>query len=315
MHNKLTITVAPEAEGMKMIHYLMDNQGLSRRFCKHISKQKRLNLNQQVVDLGVYLHEGDIIDIVLEETKGQDYEAEAMELDIIYEDADILVVNKPAYMLVHPTKNHAHGTLVQGILYHFKQNQENCIVRLVSRLDRDTKGLILIAKNDYAHMQLARMMDEIRIQKIYEGLVYGELEPKEGTIDLPIMLVEEERDPHQESNPHQESETSNPNKGRRQVHEAGQPSITHYKTLACNQNISHIQLMLETGRTHQIRVHLSHVGHPLVGDKLYNESENNDIFNHQALCATRLVFEHPRTKAPIDLKIDSGFGCYLSEHN
>ena len=192
--------------------------------------------------------------------------------------------------MVHPTRGYPFGTLANGVLYYFKEKGENCIVRLVSRLDRDTSGLIIIAKNQFSHMALARDMhgnDVLKsdlkkqsqqnktFEKSYMAVVHGNMENKSGTIDLPI------------GNPNEDS-------AKREVWEDGQRSITHYEVIESFKNGDLLKVTLETGRTHQIRVHLSHIGHPLYGDSLYGTCESEYI-DRQALHAYKLIIPHPRT--------------------
>ncbi len=214
----------------------------------------------------------------MQEDEHQNIEPEDMNIEIVYEDNDIIVINKRPGIVVHPTKGHPTGTLSNGILYHFKKNGEKSIVRLVSRLDRDTSGLIIIAKNQFSHMRLASDMSKDSFRKIYIAVVHGSMKEKEGRINLPIYKEEE-------------SESI-----KRIVDERGQESITTYEVLEELSKGSVVRLELETGRTHQIRVHMSHLGHPLYGDSLYGKGEEEkEYIERQALHAYKLEFPHPRT--------------------
>jgi len=179
-------------------------------------------------------------------------------------------------MVVHPTKSHPTGTLSNGILNYFIKNKENCIVRLVSRLDMDTSGLIMVAKNQFAHMNLAKAMEENKIVKSYLAVVHGKLKSKEGVIDRQIGRPSEDSI-------------------KREVCSSGQRSVTHFKVIKEYEDSSLVELTLETGRTHQIRVHLSYLGNPIYGDTLYGVEEDYKVINRQALHAYKLIIPHPRT--------------------
>ena len=211
-----------------------------------------------------------------------------MDIDIVYEDEDILVVNKIPFMVVHPTKSYQSGTLANGVINYFNESNQNCIVRLVSRLDMNTSGLIIIAKNQFSHGMLSKEMSENKVGKRYLAIVHGHLKEKSGTIDLPIYRPEGI-----------EMGT------RRVIDERGQRSITHYKVVESFGDSDLVECKLETGRTHQIRVHLSHLGHPIYGDVLYgNGDEEMDLIKRQALHAYRLDFASPRTGEILSLKAD-----------
>lgn len=223
-----------------------------------------------------------LINLMKDET--QNIDPENIPIDIIYEDEDIIVVNKEPNMVVHPTKRHQSGTLANALMYYFKESNQKCIVRLVSRLDMDTSGLIIIAKNQYAHMELSKEMSLNNVEKRYLAVVHGHMEKMEGTIDLPIYRPEEE------------------GTIRRVIDDRGQRSITHYKVIERFKDSDLVECLLETGRTHQIRVHLSSLGHPIWGDTLYGNEEDNEIITRQALHAYGLDFKSPRTKKPLTLR-------------
>lgn len=265
-------------QGVKLKTYLLEEIKLSSRFIKASAAGIKVNGRNKKMDY--LLNKGDVITIPVNIKEQQNILPEKMDLDIVYEDDDVLVLNKPPFVLVFPTPNHENHTLANGVLWHFKERGDKTIVRLVNRLDRDTSGLVVIAKNSFSHMQLAKAMEESKIEKYYLAVVHGHISPPSGTIDLPIG--KSEKDPI-----------------RRCVCENGQRSITHYETVKAMEKGSFLQLQLETGRTHQIRVHLSHLGHSIYGDTLYGDADK--IISRQALHASRISFPHPRTGEIINL--------------
>ncbi|MFV3011787.1 RluA family pseudouridine synthase [Clostridium botulinum] len=278
MDNKLIFVVKKINHNIDIKDYLREMENLSGRFIRKAVRDGRVFVNKEKVIKKNKLSQDDLIEIYMQEDEHQNIEPEDMNIEIVYEDNDIIVINKRPGIVVHPTKGHPTGTLSNGILYHFKKNGEKSIVRLVSRLDRDTSGLIIIAKNQFSHMRLASDMSKDSFRKIYIAVVHGSMKEKEGRINLPIYKEEE-------------SESI-----KRIVDERGQESITTYEVLEELSKGSVVRLELETGRTHQIRVHMSHLGHPLYGDSLYGkEEEEKEYIERQALHAYKLEFPHPRT--------------------
>ena len=277
-------SVEKSFEGRKIREYLKEEMGLSSRFIRGAAMDKRIIVNNAPVRMNYVLKENDNISISLNKKESQNIEPEKIEIDIVYEDSEIIVVNKRPNMVVHPTKRYQSGTLANALLYYFKETNQDCIVRLVSRLDMDTSGLIIIAKNQYAHMELSNNMQQNEIEKRYLALVHGHMEEIEGTIDKPIYR------PELEGNM------------KRVVDERGQRSITHYKVVERLKDADLVECLLETGRTHQIRVHLSSLGHPIYGDTLYGDESDSEIISRQALHAYGLNFKSPRTKKPLRIK-------------
>jgi len=276
--------VPKEYQGRKIREYLKEELGLSSRLIRGASIDKRIFANNKAVKMNYILKGNDNILINLMKDETQNIDPENIPIDIIYEDEDIIVVNKEPNMVVHPTKRHQSGTLANALMYYFKESNQKCIVRLVSRLDMDTSGLIIIAKNQYAHMELSKEMNLNNVEKRYLAVVHGHMEKIEGTIDLPIYRPEEE------------------GTIRRVIDDRGQRSITHYKVIERFKDSDLVECLLETGRTHQIRVHLSSLGHPIWGDTLYGNEEDNKIITRQALHAYGLDFKSPRTKKPLTLR-------------
>ncbi|AJA48399.1 pseudouridine synthase, RluA family [Clostridium pasteurianum DSM 525 = ATCC 6013] len=283
MNSKLTYYIENDDADIKIREYLKHKLNLSTRFIKKAAIEKRITVNDCAVKMNYVLRLKDRVEIDTFRKEEQDITPEKMDIDVIYEDQDLIVVNKPAGIVVHPTRSYPEGTLANGLLYYFKERGEKCIVRLVSRLDMDTSGLILIAKNQFSHMSLARDMKLDTFKKGYLAVVQGNLKEKYGTIDLPIYKQE--------------------NNIRRVIDDRGQRSITHYEVVESFAQGELVKLQLETGRTHQIRVHLNSIGHPILGDTLYG-GEDNNIIARQALHAYKLTFPHPRTDKIIELSTD-----------
>ena len=277
--------VSKEYEGATIREFLKEDLGLSSRLIRRSSIEKRILVNKKEVRMRYIVHTGDLVQINLQSDESQNITPEKMDLDIVYEDEDILVINKKPYMVVHPTKSYQSGTLANGVLFYFKETNQNCIVRLVSRLDMNTSGLIIIAKNQFAHMALSKEMEENNLEKRYLAIVHGNLKEKEGTIDAPIYRPDGE-----------EFGTM------RIVDERGQRSITHYKVIESFKDADLVECLLETGRTHQIRVHMKHLGHPIYGDTLYGFEGDEELIPRQALHAYGLDFKSPKTKETLSLR-------------
>lgn len=273
-------------EGVKIREYLKQEMGLSSRLIRGAAIDKRIFVNDIAVKMNYVLKADDKIVINLKKKESQNIEPEKIDIDIVYEDSEIIVVNKRPNMVVHPTKRYQSGTLANALLYYFKETNQECIVRLVSRLDMDTSGLIMIAKNQYAHMELSKNMQQNEIEKRYLALVHGHMEEMEGTIDKPIYRPEIEGNM------------------KRVVDERGQRSITHYKVVERLKDADLVECLLETGRTHQIRVHLSSLGNPIYGDTLYGDEEDTELISRQALHAYGLNFKSPRTKEDLELRAE-----------
>lgn len=220
---------------------------------------------------------GDVITVIEPELEELDIIAENLDLEIIYEDSDVLVVNKPKGMVVHPAPGHATGTLVNGLMHQVKDlSGINGIMRpgIVHRIDKDTSGLLMVAKNDQAHVSLVDQLVNKSVTRVYTALVHGHIPHDQGTIDAPIGRDVKERQ-------------------NMAIVNNGKHAVTHFKVLERFGDFTLVECRLETGRTHQIRVHMKYIGYPLVGDPKYGPKKTID-FNGQALHAGTIGFKHPR---------------------
>ena len=276
--------ITKEYDKRKIREFLKEELGLSSRLIRSAAIDKRIKVDGVAVKMNYVVKTGEEIKIELSKKESQNIEPEKMDIEIVYEDSDILVLNKKPFMVVHPTRSHPNGTLANGILYYFKESNQDCIVRLVSRLDMNTSGLIIIGKNQYAHMVLSNEMKTDKFQKRYLAIVHGNLEEKEGTINRPIYRPAEDTI-------------------KRVVDERGQRSITHYSVIERLDDATVVELKLETGRTHQIRVHLAHLGYGIIGDELYGYVDEN-LIKRQALHAYSLKFKQPRTREDLEFKAE-----------
>lgn len=225
-------------------------------------------------------HGGDIISLVIPEPEELNVEPEDIPLDILYEDDDLIVVNKPKGMVVHPAPGHYTGTLVNALLYHCKDNLSgiNGILRpgIVHRIDMDTTGALVVCKNDFAHQSLSEQLKVHSITRHYEAICYGHFNDMTGTVDAPLGR-------------------SSVDRKKMAIVKDGKRAVTHYEVLESYDKFSYIRCTLETGRTHQIRVHMASIGHPLLGDELYCPYKSPYKLQGQTLHARILGFNHPRT--------------------
>lgn len=272
MKDKLIKTVTEKDDGKKLTTYFKIELKFSSRLTRKLIRNGYVNLNGERGYARNIIKTGDVIEINLNTEDTQDIEAQDVPINVVYEDDDILLVNKPPFMVVHPTKSHPDSTLANGIVHYFRSRGDNYIVRLVNRIDRDTSGLVMVAKSQFAHMAMAQQLESNEIEKYYVTVVKGRLEGS-GTIDKPIDKRSEDT-------------------VKREVMEDGYRAVTHYEVLKSGEEMSSVLIRLETGKTHQIRVHMSYIGHPIVGDSLYGTE--SDLINRQALHAYKLRFDSLR---------------------
>lgn len=272
-----------DQNGSRIDKYLAEEMpDLSRSHIQKLIKENRICVNGKPVKSGYRLCFNDSIEVSIPEMKEPEIEAENIPLDILYEDEDIIIINKPKGMVVHPAPGHYSGTLVNALMYHCKDQLSgiNGVMRpgIVHRIDMDTTGSLLVCKNDMAHQKLALQLKEHSIRRVYEAIVIGNLKTDSGTIDQPIGRSPVDR----------KKMSTRAKNGRR--------AVTHYKVLESFEGYTYIQCELETGRTHQIRVHMAHIGHPLLGDTVYGPSKPAIRgLQGQTLHARTLGIIHPRT--------------------
>ena len=255
----------------------------SRSQIRNLITQGKIKVNNNPVKPSYILKNGDVIDLALPENKELEIKAEAIPLDIIYEDKYLVVINKPANIIVHPAGKICSGTLVNALLYHCRDSLSGIggVIRpgIVHRLDKNTSGLMVVAKNDFAHLDLSGKIKEHQVTKKYLALVHGSLKDDSGIIDAPIGRS-----------------LKNRKKMAVTVEGKSREAITYFKVLKRFSGYTLVEATLRTGRTHQIRVHLAFIGHPIVGDQLYGHKKQGLNISRQALHSHILGFVHPSTK-------------------
>ncbi|SHH00718.1 RluA family pseudouridine synthase [Tepidibacter thalassicus] len=269
--------------GITLKELLLDKLNMSLRFISKVKKDKSIFVNGEFKRLSYEVKKGDLIEIKINEDPNN-FECEDLNIDILYDDFDIILVNKPPFMVVHPTKSHPKGTLANGLMFYLKDENEKSRIRFVNRLDMNTSGLLVVAKNAYAHHILSEDMNKNLVTKKYLTVVKGVVQEDFGTINAPIYRPSDDS-------------------VKRIVHENGQKSITHFKVIERLKDATVLEILLETGRTHQIRVHLSYMGYPIIGDELYGYVDEN-LIKRQALHALSLDFKQPRTRENLHFKAD-----------
>ena len=276
------IDVLESQAGIRIDKFLsVEFPEMSRSYIQKLIKEEQITVNGKVIKANYKVAEEDLVVMNEPELKEPDILAEDIPLDILYEDSDLLIVNKPKGMVVHPSAGHYTGTLVNALMYYCKDDLSgiNGVMRpgIVHRIDMDTTGSLLVCKNDFAHQHLAEQLKVHSIRRVYHAIVHGVLKEDEGTIDAPIGRHPIER------------------KKMAINHKNGKEAVTHFKVLKRFKNYTYIQCQLETGRTHQIRVHMSSIKHPLVGDVVYGPAKCPFKLQGQTLHAKILGIEHPRT--------------------
>ena len=278
----LEFIVTAEDAGIRIDRYLSDQcSQVSRSYLQKLLKEEAVLVNEKPVKSNYKVGTLDNIQLAIPEAVELEIEAEDMPLDIIYEDKDIILINKPKGMVVHPAAGHYSGTLVNGLMAHCKEDLSgiNGVMRpgIVHRIDMDTTGALIVCKNDVAHNSIAEQLKEHSITRKYFAVIHGVLKQDEGTISAPIGRhpVDRKKMSINEKN--------------------GREAITHYRVLERYRQFTYVECQLETGRTHQIRVHLASIGHPLLGDSVYGPAKSPYRLNGQTLHAGILGIIHPRT--------------------
>ena len=286
----MTYTVKKEDAGKRLDSYLSEVADISRSAAAKLIESGAATVDGKTAEKKYSVKENDHIELTLPEA--EEYEAlpENIPLDVVYEDSDIIVINKPSGMVVHPAPGNYTGTLVNALLWHCKDSLSGIggVMRpgIVHRIDKDTSGLLVVAKNDASHRALSEELGYHGIEREYHALVRGGFKEPKGTVDLPIGRHPVDRK-------------------KMAVIKSGEnarDAVTHYEVIRSYGQITYLQLKLETGRTHQIRVHMSHLGHALLGDEVYAstktlfEKQHAPLFDGQILHAKRLSLTHPRTK-------------------
>ena len=298
----LHIVAGPEDEGMRLDKFLSVRvEELTRSAAERLAEQGQVSSGGKTLEKKYRLRAGDAIEVILPEPVGLDILPEAIPLDIRYEDADLLVVNKPKGMVVHPAAGHAGGTLVNALLAHCGDSLSgiNGVIRpgIVHRIDKDTSGLLIVAKNDFAHQRLAEQIKEHSFTRMYEAVVHGNLKEDPGTIDAPIGRHPTDR------------------KRMAVTEKNSRHAVTHFEVLARYKGFTHVRLKLETGRTHQIRVHMAYIGHPVAGDPVYGPKKPVPNLDGQCLHARVIGFVHPRTGEYLEItsELPSYFTAFLEK--
>lgn len=295
----LEFVAAPEAAGQRMDRWLAECCGeLSRSALQALMEQGAVLRAGHPVNKKDKVAAGDTVQVLLPDPQPIEAQPQNIPLDIVYEDEHLLVVNKPKGMVVHPAPGNPDGTLVNALLYHCAGGLSGIggAIRpgIVHRIDKDTSGLLVVAKDDATHQGLSEQMAVHDIHRVYHAVVYGNLKEDSGTVDAPIG-----RDPKD-----RKKMAVTPNNSK--------PARTHWQVLERFGNFTYIACKLETGRTHQIRVHMSHIGHPLAGDAVYGPRNVLRFLNGQCLHAKELGFRHPITGE--QLRFDSELPLYFQEY-
>ena len=289
----LTLQPNKEDAGTRLDAWLAANvEELTRSTAVRLIEEGRVTRDGKPLVKKDKITGGETIEVTLPEPEKVDVVPQNIPLDIVYEDGDVIAVNKPKGMVVHPAPGHSDGTLVNALLYHCGNSLSGIGGELrpgiVHRIDRDTTGLIIAAKNDFAHQRLSAQLQDHTLSRIYRCIVIGNLREDSGTVDAPIGRHPADRK-------------------KQAIVADGRRAVTHWRVLERYQGFTYVECRLETGRTHQIRVHMAHTGHPILGDTVYGNKKPVPGLQGQCLHAVGLRFIHPRTEQPVELS------CGLTE--
>ena len=284
---KLTLQPNKEDAGRRVDAWLAANlEDVTRSAAQRLLEEGRVTCGGKPLAKNYKLTGSETLEVALPEPEPVDVTPQDIPLNVVYEDDDVIVVNKPKGLVVHPAPGHPDGTLVNALLYHCGDSLSGIGGELrpgiVHRIDRDTSGLIIAAKNDFAHQRLAAQLQDHTLARIYHCIVVGNLREDAGTVDAPIGRHPVDRK-------------------KMAVAANGRPAVTHYQVLGRYPGYTYIRCRLETGRTHQIRVHMAHIGHPILGDTVYGNKKPVPGLHGQCLHAVGLRFLHPRTGEAVEL--------------
>ena len=283
-----TISFIADTAGERIDALLARNcPEISRSAAQRLIENGGVLVNGRAVKKNYKAAPGDAVEVCLPEPEEVELVAQNIPLDVVFEDDDLIVVNKPRGLVVHPAPGHPDGTLVNALLWHCGDSLSGIGGEkrpgIVHRIDMDTSGLLIVAKNDFAHQALSAQLSDHSLHRVYEAVVHGRIREDEGKVDAPIGRHPVDR------------------KRMAIVRRGGREAVTHYGVIARYKGFTHIRCRLETGRTHQIRVHMESIGHPLLGDLVYGHKKAEKGLEGQCLHARELKFVHPRTNQPVHL--------------
>ena len=280
------LTAATEHAGVRLDAFLSADGALTRSQAARLIAEGRVRVNGKPAAKSARLSGGETVTVDVPQLRETALPPQDIPLDVVYEDDDVIVVNKPTGLVVHPAPGHPDGTLVNALLHHCGDSLSGIGGEkrpgIVHRIDRDTSGLIIAAKNDAAHLALSAQLKDHSLSRTYECLVTGNMKQDSGTVDAPIGR-------------------SSADRKKMAVVPTGRRAVTHWEVIARYPGVTHLRCRLETGRTHQIRVHMAYIGHPILGDTVYGAKKPVPGLTGQCLHATGLRFIHPRTGEPVEL--------------
>ena len=280
------LTASTEHAGVRLDAFLSADGALTRSQAARLIAEGRVRVNGKPAAKSARLSGGETVTVDVPQLRETALPPQDIPLDVVYEDDDVIVVNKPTGLVVHPAPGHPDGTLVNALLHHCGDSLSGIGGEkrpgIVHRIDRDTSGLIIAAKNDAAHLALSAQLKDHSLSRTYECLVTGNMKQDSGTVDAPIGR-------------------SSADRKKMAVVPTGRRAITHWEVVARYPGVTHLRCRLETGRTHQIRVHMAYIGHPILGDTVYGAKKPVPGLTGQCLHATGLRFVHPRTGEPVEL--------------
>ena len=280
------LTAATEHAGVRLDAFLSADGAQTRSQADRLIAEGRVRVNGKPAAKSARLSGGETVTVDVPQLRETALPPQNIPLDVVYEDDDVIVVNKPTGLVVHPAPGHPDGTLVNALLHHCGDSLSGIGGEkrpgIVHRIDRDTSGLIIAAKNDAAHLALSAQLKDHSLSRTYECLVTGNMKQDSGTVDAPIGR-------------------SSADRKKMAVVPTGRRAVTHWEVIARYPGVTHLRCRLETGRTHQIRVHMAYIGHPILGDTVYGAKKPVPGLTGQCLHATGLRFVHPRTGEPVEL--------------